>query len=229
MVCSCGLVFSEPLRFQKESQRKGKIDTFYNWVWYDEDKINNLWSELKHRLNYRANQMKSRAVYRDSERPRSYHFEGSLYVDALAPGHGGVGQAVARAPPARHVHSLAPEVPEGLRNHEDGIVGQRWRVLRQRPQETPVTHYWHHADPTRHHHCYHSKVIVSAAALGIHREQCCWCKKRENQSLRDWHKNYTSMKAASFQGQAGDKLFKQRLTEEIQIDVFSLVSAELVP
>lgn len=29
------------------------------------------------------------------------------------------------------------------------------------------------------------------------------------------------MKAASIQGHAGDKLFKQRLTENIQIDVFS--------
>lgn len=35
------------------------------------------------------------------------------------------------------------------------------------------------------------------------------------------------MKAASIQGQAGDKLFKQRLTEKIEIDIFSLVSAEL--
>lgn len=37
------------------------------------------------------------------------------------------------------------------------------------------------------------------------------------------------MKAASIQGQAGDKLFKQSLTEKIQIDICSLVSTELVP
>ncbi len=65
------------------------------------------------------------AVYRDSYCPQSHHFQGSLYVDALAPGHSRVGEAVARTPPARHVHSLAPKVPEGLGNHEDGIVGQR--------------------------------------------------------------------------------------------------------
>lgn len=56
--------------------------------------------------------------------PKSYHFQGSLDVDALAPGHGRVGEAVARTPPARHVHTLAPKVPEGFRNHEDGVVGQ---------------------------------------------------------------------------------------------------------
>lgn len=81
-------------------------------------------SELKQRLNYRVNKIKSRAVYRDRKRPQSYHFEGSLYVNALAPGHSRVGEAVARTPPARHIHSLAPKVPEGLRNHEDGVVGQ---------------------------------------------------------------------------------------------------------
>ncbi len=37
------------------------------------------------------------------------------------------------------------------------------------------------------------------------------------------------MKAASVQGQAGDKLFKQRLTQKIQIDIIPLVSAELLP
>lgn len=81
-------------------------------------------SEIKQRLNHRVNKMKSRAVYRDSERPQSYHFQGPLYVDALAPGYCRIGEAVTRAPPARHVHSLAPKVPEGLGDHKDGIVGQ---------------------------------------------------------------------------------------------------------
>lgn len=35
------------------------------------------------------------------------------------------------------------------------------------------------------------------------------------------------MKAAPIQGKAGDKLFKQRLAEKIQIDTFFLFSAVL--
>lgn len=54
-----------------------------------------------------------------------YHFQGPFDVDALAPGHGGISQAVARAPPAGHVHALTSKVTEGLRDHQDGIVGQR--------------------------------------------------------------------------------------------------------
>lgn len=54
----------------------------------------------------------------------SHHFQCSLYVDALAPGHSWVGKAVSRTPSARHVHALAPKVPEGFCDHEDGVVGQ---------------------------------------------------------------------------------------------------------
>lgn len=187
-------------------------------------------SELKQRLNYRVNKIKSRAVYRDRKRPQSYHFEGSLYVNALAPGHSRVGEAVARTPPARHIHSLAPKVPEGLRNHEDGVVGQCWRVLRQRPKETPVTHHWHHADPTQHCTAITARLLSLQQYL-VYTESSAADVKSKNikASHYDWHKNYTSMKAASIQGQAGDKLFKQNLTEKIQIDICSLVSTELVP
>ena len=69
----------------------------------------------------------------------SYHFERSLDVDALAPRHGRVGQAVPGAPPTRHVHPLAPQVAERLDDHQDGVVGQRRRVLRktQRKPDRP--------------------------------------------------------------------------------------------
>ena len=60
----------------------------------------------------------------------SYHLEGPLDVDALAPGHGGVGQAVPGAAAARHVHTLPPQVTEGLGDHQDGVVGQGRRILR---------------------------------------------------------------------------------------------------
>lgn len=54
----------------------------------------------------------------------SYRFKSSLDVDALAPRYGGIGQAVTSAAPARDVHALAPQVPESLCYHQDGIVGQ---------------------------------------------------------------------------------------------------------
>lgn len=64
------------------------------------------------------------------ETRHSHHFQGSLDVNALAPGHGGIGQAVARAAPAGHVHALASEVAERFCDHEDGVVGERRCVLK---------------------------------------------------------------------------------------------------
>ena len=58
-----------------------------------------------------------------SPRP-PYRFESSLDVDALAPRHSGIGQTVSSAAPARDVHSLATQVPEGLCYHQDGVMGQ---------------------------------------------------------------------------------------------------------
>lgn len=66
----------------------------------------------------------------EQERRHSHHFQGSLDVNALAPGHGGISQAVARAPPAGHVHALASEVAERFCHDEDGVVGERRRVLK---------------------------------------------------------------------------------------------------
>ena len=72
---------------------------------------------------------------------------------------------------------------------------------------------------------YRRKVIISAEYT-----ECSAADVKSKEikaSHYDWHKNWVSMKADSIQGQAGDKLFKQRLAVKIQIDVFSLVSAEL--
>lgn len=62
---------------------------------------------------------------RGNEGRHFYHFQGSFDVNALAPGHGGISEAVARAPPAGHVHALTSEVPESFCDHEDGVVGER--------------------------------------------------------------------------------------------------------
>lgn len=65
--------------------------------------------------------------------PDSYHFEGSLDINALAPGHSWVGETVTSAPPARNIYSLSSKIPEGLRNHKNGIMSQGWCVLKEKP------------------------------------------------------------------------------------------------
>lgn len=47
----------------------------------------------------------------------SYHFESPLNVDALTPGDSWVGQAISSTAPPWDIHTLAPQVPEGLRYH----------------------------------------------------------------------------------------------------------------
>lgn len=62
-------------------------------------------------------------------------FESSLDVDALAPGNRGIGQAVPGAASPGDVHTLAPQVPERLCDHQDGIMGQCRGVLWEREQQ----------------------------------------------------------------------------------------------
>lgn len=71
--------------------------------------------------------------------PLPHRFERSLNVDALAPRHSGVGETVAGAASARDVHSLPPQVPEGFRYHQNGIMGQRWSVLGVNMAEKHIT------------------------------------------------------------------------------------------
>lgn len=59
----------------------------------------------------------------------SYHFESPLNVDALTPGDCWISQAISSTAPPWDIHALAPQVPEGLCNHQDGIVRQRRGVL----------------------------------------------------------------------------------------------------
>lgn len=68
--------------------------------------------------------------------PPSYRFESSLNVDALTPRYSGIGETVAGAATARDIHTLAPQVPEGLCYHQDGIVGQSWSVLYKEKDDT---------------------------------------------------------------------------------------------
>lgn len=61
--------------------------------------------------------------------PLPHRFESPLNVDPLAPRHSGVSETVTGAASAGDVHSLPPQVPEGFRYHQNGIMGQRWSVL----------------------------------------------------------------------------------------------------
>lgn len=55
--------------------------------------------------------------------------QSSLDVDALAPGHGWVSQAVPSIPPAGDIDSLPPQALESLSHHLHPIVGERRGVL----------------------------------------------------------------------------------------------------
>lgn len=55
--------------------------------------------------------------------------QGSLDVDALSPGHGGVGEAVAGVAAAGDVDALPPEVLERLGHHPHPVVREGRRVL----------------------------------------------------------------------------------------------------
>lgn len=55
--------------------------------------------------------------------------QSSLDVDALAPGHSWVSQAVPSIPPARDIDSLPPQALESLSHHLHPIVGERRGVL----------------------------------------------------------------------------------------------------
>lgn len=57
--------------------------------------------------------------------------QGSLDVDALSPGHGGVGQAVPGVAAAGDVDALPPQVLEGLGHHPHPVVRERRRVLQR--------------------------------------------------------------------------------------------------
>lgn len=59
-----------------------------------------------------------------------YLLQCSLYVDALSPGGGRVGQTLACVATARDVDPLPPQVLKSRRHDADAIVGQSSCVLR---------------------------------------------------------------------------------------------------
>ena len=59
----------------------------------------------------------------------AYLLQGSLDVDALAPGSRGIGQALPGVPSTRNVNALLSEVLEGGGHHSHPVVGERSSVL----------------------------------------------------------------------------------------------------
>ena len=57
--------------------------------------------------------------------------QGSLDVDALAPGGRWVRQAFASVAPARDIDPLSPQVLEGRGHHLNTVIRQRSRVLQR--------------------------------------------------------------------------------------------------
>lgn len=75
------------------------------------------------------------AIIKQCER-LSYLFERSLNLNALSPGHSGVGQAVSIVGSPGEVDALFVQVAESLGHHLHCVVGQRRGVLWQERKQS---------------------------------------------------------------------------------------------
>lgn len=165
----------------------------------------------RERLNYRVNKIKGRALYRDSDTLSPTIFKALSMSMPWLQGTAGL----ARQSPALPLRDTSTRWRRRYRKASAITRMASWVSAdvywNKKPQQTTVRHHCHHADPT----AITARLLSPQQCSAYTDDSAADVKsKKIKASCRDWHKNCAGMKAASFQGHAGDKLFRQRLAEK---------------